>query len=129
MAPGEGAEVRSGVSDFVVVANRLPIDMERLPDGTTTWKRSPGGLVTAMEPLRRRPSKRPVARSWRDPDRNQPRIDSTLRFVGLDDAVTWGGRPPGLGARRLRLRAGTSKRSLKSERPSGDVQRRGPAPR
>jgi trehalose 6-phosphate synthase len=44
----------SGDSDFVVVANRLPIDMERLPDGTTTWKRSPGGLVTALEPLLRR---------------------------------------------------------------------------
>ena len=44
----------SGVSDFVVVANRLPIDMERLPDGTTNWKRSPGGLVTALEPLLRR---------------------------------------------------------------------------
>src|SRR3954463_16192899 len=28
--------------------------MERLPDGTTTWKRSPGGLVTALEPLLRR---------------------------------------------------------------------------
>jgi trehalose 6-phosphate synthase len=42
------------VSDFVVVANRLPIDMERLPDGTTSWKRSPGGLVTALEPLLRR---------------------------------------------------------------------------
>ncbi|MCV7400143.1 trehalose-6-phosphate synthase [Mycobacterium fragae] len=44
----------SGDSDFVVVANRLPIDMERLPDGSTTWKRSPGGLVTALEPLLRR---------------------------------------------------------------------------
>jgi trehalose 6-phosphate synthase len=43
-----------GDSDFVVVANRLPIDMERLPDGSTTWKRSPGGLVTALEPLLRR---------------------------------------------------------------------------
>ena len=28
--------------------------MERLPDGTTEWKRSPGGLVTALEPLLRR---------------------------------------------------------------------------
>ena len=27
--------------------------MERLPDGTTEWKRSPGGLVTALEPLLR----------------------------------------------------------------------------
>ncbi|BBU20864.1 alpha,alpha-trehalose-phosphate synthase (UDP-forming) [Mycobacterium xenopi] len=57
MSPGEGQGPRgsgSGDSDFVVVANRLPIDMERLADGTTTWKRSPGGLVTALEPLLRR---------------------------------------------------------------------------
>jgi trehalose 6-phosphate synthase len=45
---------RFGDSDFVVVANRLPVDQERHPDGTTTWKRSPGGLVTALEPLLRR---------------------------------------------------------------------------
>ncbi|BBX46617.1 trehalose-6-phosphate synthase [Mycobacterium cookii] len=44
----------NGESDFVVVANRLPVDLERLPDGTTTWKRSPGGLVTALEPILRR---------------------------------------------------------------------------
>src|ERR1700723_4143255 len=44
----------SGDSDFVVVANRLPVDLERLPDGTTAWKRSPGGLVTALEPMLRR---------------------------------------------------------------------------
>ena len=44
----------SGESDFVVVANRLPVDLERLPDGSTTWKRSPGGLVTALEPILRR---------------------------------------------------------------------------
>jgi trehalose 6-phosphate synthase len=50
--PSESVE--AGTSDFVVVANRLPIDMERLPDGTTTSKRSPGGLVTALEPLLRR---------------------------------------------------------------------------
>jgi trehalose 6-phosphate synthase len=43
-----------GNSDFVVVANRLPVDLERLPDGTTAWNRSPGGLVTALEPLLRR---------------------------------------------------------------------------
>ena len=54
MTPGGGRKVGSRDSDFVVVANRLPIDMERLPDGTTTWKRSPGGLVTALEPLLRR---------------------------------------------------------------------------
>jgi trehalose 6-phosphate synthase len=54
MSPGEGDQARSGDSDFVVVANRLPIDKERLRDGTATWKRSPGGLVTALEPLLRK---------------------------------------------------------------------------
>ena len=54
MTPGEGTHVLAGDADFIVVANRLPIDMERLPDGTISWKRSPGGLVTAMEPLLRR---------------------------------------------------------------------------
>ena len=44
----------TGSADFVVVANRLPVDMERLPDGSTSYKRSPGGLVTALEPLLRR---------------------------------------------------------------------------
>ncbi|MGH3553621.1 MAG: alpha,alpha-trehalose-phosphate synthase (UDP-forming) [Mycobacterium sp.] len=57
MAPAgrrRSADPGAGESDFVVVANRLPIDMERLPDGSTTWQRSPGGLVTALEPLLRR---------------------------------------------------------------------------
>jgi trehalose 6-phosphate synthase len=40
-------------ADFVVVANRLPVDLEKAPDGTETWKRSPGGLVTALEPILR----------------------------------------------------------------------------
>lgn len=35
--------------DFVVAANRLPLDRFVEPDGSTTWRRSPGGLVTAME--------------------------------------------------------------------------------
>jgi trehalose 6-phosphate synthase len=54
MASGDTGTIGSGTSDFVVVANRLPIDMERQPDGTVVWKRSPGGLVTALEPLLRR---------------------------------------------------------------------------
>lgn len=37
-------------ANFVVVANRLPVD--RTPDGEG-WRRSPGGLVTALEPVMR----------------------------------------------------------------------------
>jgi trehalose 6-phosphate synthase len=39
--------------DFVVVSNRLPVDRETGADGTASWKPSPGGLVTALEPVMR----------------------------------------------------------------------------
>jgi trehalose 6-phosphate synthase len=38
-------------SPVVVVANRLPVDQVTDPDGTTRYQRSPGGLVTALEPF------------------------------------------------------------------------------
>src|SRR5438270_10951902 len=44
-----GGPVRAE-SPVVVVANRLPVDQVTDPDGTTRWQRSPGGLVTALEP-------------------------------------------------------------------------------
>ena len=40
-----------GAADFVVVANRLPVDLQACRDGGKQWVRSPGGLVTALEPL------------------------------------------------------------------------------
>ncbi|MFS0732745.1 trehalose-6-phosphate synthase [Microbacterium sp. 1P10UB] len=39
-------------ADLVVVANRLPVDHDETVDGG--WRRSPGGLVTALEPVMRR---------------------------------------------------------------------------
>ncbi|MDX2026092.1 alpha,alpha-trehalose-phosphate synthase (UDP-forming) [Microcella sp.] len=39
--------------DFVVVSNRLPVDRMVHDDGTASWHRSPGGLVTALEPVMR----------------------------------------------------------------------------
>ncbi|MDX6740257.1 trehalose-6-phosphate synthase [Actinocorallia sp. A-T 12471] len=41
------------MSDFVVVANRLPVDRVTGPEGEVGWRRSPGGLVTAITPLMR----------------------------------------------------------------------------
>ncbi|WP_346123994.1 trehalose-6-phosphate synthase [Micromonospora coerulea] len=40
-------------SPLVVVANRLPIDDSVAPDGACEWRRSPGGLVSALHPLLR----------------------------------------------------------------------------
>ncbi|HWR85499.1 MAG TPA: alpha,alpha-trehalose-phosphate synthase (UDP-forming) [Rhodoglobus sp.] len=39
--------------DLVVVSNRLPVDHSTAADGSTVWTRSPGGLVTALEPVMR----------------------------------------------------------------------------
>ncbi|MBO0979500.1 trehalose-6-phosphate synthase [Microbacterium sp. SD291] len=38
-------------ADFVVVANRLPVDRVSGPDGEEVWRTSPGGLVAALEPV------------------------------------------------------------------------------
>ena len=40
-------------ADLVIVANRLPVDRVTQDDGTAGWRRSPGGLVTAIEPVMR----------------------------------------------------------------------------
>jgi len=36
-----------------VVANRLPVDLDRAADGSQRWTQSPGGLVAALEPFLR----------------------------------------------------------------------------
>jgi trehalose 6-phosphate synthase len=41
----------SADSSFVVVANRLPVDRVTSADGEAEWRRSPGGLVTALHPV------------------------------------------------------------------------------
>lgn len=38
---------------LVIVANRLPVDRVTGPDGEPTWRPSPGGLVSAIEPVMR----------------------------------------------------------------------------
>src|SRR5690348_17284259 len=44
---------RKTAHDFVVVASRLPVDRVENPDGGQEWQPSPGGLVTALEPVMR----------------------------------------------------------------------------
>ncbi|MGH3438191.1 MAG: alpha,alpha-trehalose-phosphate synthase (UDP-forming) [Sciscionella sp.] len=48
-----GNDDKQDTADFVVAANRLPVDLERLADGTQRWKHSPGGLVSALAPFLR----------------------------------------------------------------------------
>jgi trehalose 6-phosphate synthase len=52
--PGWGQSVADSLGTFVVVANRLPVDQVTTgdgPDRQTEWRRSPGGLVTALRPV------------------------------------------------------------------------------
>ncbi|MGO1884108.1 MAG: trehalose-6-phosphate synthase, partial [Citricoccus sp.] len=46
-----GVPPEPGDHDLVVVANRLAVDRVTEPDGTSSWRRSPGGLVTALAPI------------------------------------------------------------------------------
>jgi trehalose 6-phosphate synthase len=54
-APGEDDNPHQAVGDynFVVVASRLPVDRVEGPVGEPEWRPSPGGLVTALEPVMR----------------------------------------------------------------------------
>ena len=45
---------KRSTSDIVVVANRMPVDRVVGADGEVTWRRSPGGLVSALEPVMRK---------------------------------------------------------------------------
>ena len=40
-----------GNSHLVLVSNRLPVDRVETGDGRIEWRRSPGGLVSALEPV------------------------------------------------------------------------------
>ena len=44
---------KRSTSDLVVVANRLPVDRVVDASGEVSWRRSPGGLVSALEPVMR----------------------------------------------------------------------------
>jgi trehalose 6-phosphate synthase len=52
-ANNSGASDGSGYGDydFIVVSNRLPVDRVTGEDGDNSWRRSPGGLVTALAPV------------------------------------------------------------------------------
>jgi len=58
--------------DLVVVAHRLPFELVRDDDGALSYRRSPGGLVSALQSAlrnRRAPVDwvgRPILRSGRD---------------------------------------------------------------
>ncbi len=90
-------------SAFVVVANRLPVDRVEQPDGGTTWRRSPGGLVTALAPVMQRHHGAWIGWSGAADERLDPldtggmhlvpvtltREDVELYYEGFSNATLW----------------------------------------
>lgn len=50
LSPQVGQQDQGGY-DFIVVSNRLPVDRVVDDEGNESWRRSPGGLVTALAPV------------------------------------------------------------------------------
>ena len=69
-------------ADLVIVANRLPVDRVVESDGSESWRRSPGGLVTAIEPVMRANDGAWIGWSGGADDDIEPFVAGWLEFVG-----------------------------------------------
>ena len=72
-----------GTYNLVVVANRLPVDRVEAPDGSEQWRRSPGGLVTALEPIMRSAEGAWVGWSGAPGDGPEPFDSHGMRLVAV----------------------------------------------
>jgi trehalose 6-phosphate synthase len=68
-------------ADLVIVANRLPVDRVVEQDGSVSWRRSPGGLVTAIEPVMRQNDGAWIGWSGGTHDDIEPFVDDGLSLV------------------------------------------------
>jgi trehalose 6-phosphate synthase len=68
-------------ADLVIVANRLPVDRVTNPDGTEQWRPSPGGLVTAIEPVMRENDGAWIGWSGRADDPVDPFVEDEMFLV------------------------------------------------
>ena len=68
-------------ADLVIVANRLPVDRVVADDGSEDWRRSPGGLVTAIEPVMRENDGAWIGWSGGADDDLEPFVDDGLSLV------------------------------------------------
>ncbi|MDQ2837896.1 MAG: trehalose-6-phosphate synthase [Actinomycetota bacterium] len=72
-----------GDYDFVIVANRLPVDRITEEDGTSYWRRSLGGLVTALEPVMRKTDGAWIGWSGTSGPPPEPFDEAGMRLVGV----------------------------------------------
>ncbi len=79
----EAAAQPTGAYDFVVVANRLPLDRVEEPDGQVSWRRSPGGLVTALQPVMQQADGAWVGWTGAAGPAPEPFDEAGMRLVGV----------------------------------------------
>ena len=65
----------------MVVANRLPVDRVEQPDGSSEWRPSPGGLVTALEPVMHRHAGAWVGWPGAPDEEHEPFVHDGLQLV------------------------------------------------
>ncbi|HLQ81950.1 MAG TPA: trehalose-6-phosphate synthase, partial [Bacillota bacterium] len=82
---GRGDGLRSS---FVVVANRLPVDRVVLDDGSTDWRTSPGGLVSAIAPVMRKNRGAWVGWHGSADEELEPFVDDDLQLVPVPLSAT-----------------------------------------
>ncbi|AKU15724.1 alpha,alpha-trehalose-phosphate synthase (UDP-forming) [Luteipulveratus mongoliensis] len=70
--------------DFVIAANRLPVDRVVTDDGEVEWQRSPGGLVTAMESVMRGREAAWVGWSGQADEAPEPFLENDLLLVPIE---------------------------------------------
>ena len=68
-------------ADLVIVANRLPVDRVVNEDGSTDWRKSPGGLVAAIEPVMRQNDGAWIGWSGSTDNDLEPFVDDGLSLV------------------------------------------------
>src|SRR3954452_19213049 len=68
-------------AEFVIVANRLPVDRVVNPDGSEDWRPPPGALVTATEPVMRETEGAWIGWSGGTDDTHEPFVDDGLSLV------------------------------------------------
>ena len=70
-----------GSADLVIVANRLPVDRVVAEDGTASWGKSPGGLVTALEPVMRKNDGAWIGWPGNTDEELEPFVDDGLSLI------------------------------------------------
>src|SRR6478735_2742065 len=81
VSPSASPRTPTAQADLVIVANRLPVDRVVDPDGSVSWRRSPGGLVTAIEPVMRENDGAWIGWSGGADDDIEPFVEDGLSLV------------------------------------------------